>query len=74
MADYTHITKKHWRGFLASVQEGETCVFEVESPAEIDVIRAVASNVNTNEGLPYKFSVEGNNASLKVRITTKRPL
>lgn len=56
------------------MQEGETCVFDAESAAEISVIRAVASQVNTQEGLPYKFSVEGNNESLKVRITTKRPL
>ena len=74
MANYTHITKKHWREFFASMQEGETCVFDAESAAEISVIRAVASKVNTQEGLPYKFSVEGNNESLKVRITTKRPL
>lgn len=74
MANYTHITKKHWREFFASVQEGETCVFDAESAAEISVIRTVASQVNTQEGLPYKFSVEGNNESLKVRITTKRPL
>ena len=76
MAEYRFITgkNKQWADFLRSMKEGDEVIIGVDSDNEIDVIRTVASRINTGEGLPYKFSVEAQRDLMVVRITTKRPL
>lgn len=71
MADFTFIEAKRWRDFFASVQGGEQVTFKAESPAEIEVVRAVASNINTAKVNPYVFSIRGDRETMKVTITTK---
>lgn len=76
MAEYKYIVgkRKKWASFIKSIKEGEHAVLSVASQKEVDVIRAVASRVNSNSDQPFKYSVEANNKIMVVRISTKTPL
>lgn len=70
MANLIYLKERRWKDFIDSIAEGESITVSVDSCADIDIVRAVASKINTTQRKPYKYTVKGDNGKQEVTIRT----